>query len=359
MSENNARIRITDIAQRARVSSGTVDRVIHNRGEVSAKTRERVLAIIRELNYEPDILASTLASKKTYLFASLIPEAAGNNDFWSGPENGLDKGLEQIKHFGVTHRKYTFDYFDRKSFKKAATQLLEAKPDGIIVAPVFADLAEAFISRCSESQIPAVFINANIFNLPKLSFVGQDSFRSGMVAARLLDYGLPAKSKLFIINIMNERGTNTHLLSREEGFRKYFSDMAKNHKELKSIDILGNNLQKVYETLGEHIVQGKKPCQPGGIFVTNSRVFLVAEFLKNMHIKTFSLVGYDLLDANIIHLQEGIIDFLIGQKPFEQGYKSFMTLFDHVVMKKSIPTYQYLPIDIITRENIDYYIGQH
>ena len=359
MSENNARIRITDIAKRARVSSGTVDRVIHNRGEVSAQTRERVLAIIRELNYEPDILASTLASKKTFLFASIIPKAAGNNDFWSVPENGMDKGLEQVKHFGVTHQKFTFDYFDRESFKKAATKLLKAKPDGIIVAPVFADLAEAFISQCSDSQIPAIFVNANIFNLPKLSFVGQDSFRSGMVAARLLDYGLPANSKLFVINIMNERGTNTHLLSREEGFRKYFSDMAESRKQIKTINIMGNNLQKVYETLGEHIVQGKKPFRFGGIFVTNSRVFLVAEFLKNMHIKSFRLVGYDLLDTNILHLQEGIIDFLISQKPFEQGYKSFMTLFDHVVMKRSIPTYQYLPIDIITRENIDYYMGQH
>ena len=359
MPENNARIRITDIARRAQVSSGTVDRVIHKRGEVSAKTRERVLAIISELNYEPDILASTLASKKTYLFSSLIPAATDISDFWSVPKNGIDKGLEQVKHFGVTHQVFTFDYFDRESFKKASKKLLEAKPDGIIVAPVFADLAEAFSSQCTDRQIPTVFINANIFNLPKLSFIGQDSFRSGMVAAKLLDFGLANNSNLFVINIMNEKGTNTHILSREEGFRAYFSEIAENRKQLKTINILGNDLQKIYETLGELTIQDNTLKQPGGIFVTNSRVFLVAEFLKNMHIKSFRLVGYDLLDTNIQHLQEGIIDFLISQKPFEQGYKSFMTLFDHVVMKRDIPKYQYLPIDIITRENIDYYMGQH
>lgn len=359
MSENDSRVRITDIAQRAQVSVGTVDRVIHNRGEVSVKTRDRVLAIIRELNYEPDILARTLASKKTYRFASLIPEVSSDSEFWAIPAGGLDKALEQVKHFGVVHEKFTFGYFDRNAFRKSADEVLRSKPDGIIISPVFADLAEAFVSQCKEHNIPVVFINANIFNLPKLSFVGQDSFRSGMVAASLINYGLKRNSPVYIVNIISEKGTNMHILSREEGFKRYFSDMPKSNKLLKTINIQGNDLQRIYEVLGENISNDATNTKSGSIFVTNSRVFLVAEFLKHMHIKKFRLVGYDLLDVNIAHLQEGTIDFLISQKPFEQGYKSFMSLFDHLVMNKNIPTYQYLPIDIITRENIDYYVNHH
>jgi len=357
MSGDLSRIRILDIARRADVSTGTVDRVIHNRGGVSSKTREKVLSIIEEMNYQPDIFARTLASRKTYRIASLIPEASSDSEFWAWPLAGLKKAHDQVRHYGLSHDVFSFNYFNRQSFKIAAEKLLQSKPDGVIMAPVFADLAEDFVSRCEQTNTAVVFINTNIFNLTKLSFIGQDSFRSGMVAAKLLDFGLKRNQSIYIVNIISEKGTNMHLISREEGFKSFFKDKAKKKRKIVSVNIQGNDLQKVYETLSGNLVGRSKHKKAGGIFVTNSRVFLVADFLKNMHITGFRLVGFDLLDVNIGHLQEGTIDFLISQKPFEQGHRSYMTLFDHLVMKINIPTYQYLPIDIITRENIDYYSG--
>ena len=46
-------VTINDVAKAAGVSKGTVDRVIHNRGEVSPKSREAVLKVIEELGYKP------------------------------------------------------------------------------------------------------------------------------------------------------------------------------------------------------------------------------------------------------------------------------------------------------------------
>ena len=56
------------------VSKGTVDRVLHNRGEVSEKSRARVLEVIQELGYRPNIYASLLASKKNHKIVCIIPE---------------------------------------------------------------------------------------------------------------------------------------------------------------------------------------------------------------------------------------------------------------------------------------------
>ena len=56
-----AKVRIKDIAEIANVSIGTVDRVIHKRGEVSLATRERIQKLLTEYNYTPDIIASSLA----------------------------------------------------------------------------------------------------------------------------------------------------------------------------------------------------------------------------------------------------------------------------------------------------------
>ena len=58
------RITIKDIAQLAGVSKGTVDRVIHNRGEVSEASRQKVLEVAQRIGYKPNIYASLLASQK-------------------------------------------------------------------------------------------------------------------------------------------------------------------------------------------------------------------------------------------------------------------------------------------------------
>ena len=47
-------VTINDVAKAAGVSKGTVDRVIHNRGEVSEKSRKKVLKVIEELGYKPN-----------------------------------------------------------------------------------------------------------------------------------------------------------------------------------------------------------------------------------------------------------------------------------------------------------------
>ena len=59
-------VRIKDIAEKAGVSIGTVDRVLHDRGEVAAKTKEKVLSIAREMQYQPNIVAQALTAKKQY-----------------------------------------------------------------------------------------------------------------------------------------------------------------------------------------------------------------------------------------------------------------------------------------------------
>ena len=51
------RATIKMIAERAGVSIGTVDRVLHDRPYVKAEVRERVLAVMAELDYRPNRMA--------------------------------------------------------------------------------------------------------------------------------------------------------------------------------------------------------------------------------------------------------------------------------------------------------------
>ena len=50
------KIRIKDIAERAGVSVGTVDRVLHDRPNVSKPARDKVEKALKEMNYQPDLI---------------------------------------------------------------------------------------------------------------------------------------------------------------------------------------------------------------------------------------------------------------------------------------------------------------
>jgi len=114
-----SKIRIKDIARIANVSIGTVDRVLHNRGEVSEETRIRIEKVIDENDYQPDILASNLASKRQFRFAVVMPDTVNGHVFWDLPKKGIEDTLEEVGHFKISIDYYRFSQTDKSDFSKA------------------------------------------------------------------------------------------------------------------------------------------------------------------------------------------------------------------------------------------------
>lgn len=336
----------------AGVSIGTVDRVIHNRGQVSPETRDRVLTIIKKADFHPDVLASALASKKKVRFLVLTPEFNDDSSFWKAPLNGMKKAIAEISHFGVEVTFLHFDQFEPKSFQNQARKVIRLKPDGVLLAPVQYQQSVELVKSCIENNIPCVFINSNIEELNYLSYIGQDAIQSGYLAAKLMSLGFPVDSEILVVNISRQIVNHRHILKRNTGFENYYHD----HPELKvhintinientDQDFINRSLDKVFSRNGNiH-----------GIFVPTSRVFKVAAYL-NARKKSVRLIGYDLIEENIPFLENETIDFLISQKPIDQGYYGIMALVNHLVLKKENRKNLFLPIDIITKENLNYYL---
>ena len=91
------RTTIKMIAERAGVSIGTVDRVLHDRPYVKAEVRERVLQVLEELDYHPNRMASALATSGTPSGAGTagVGEGlcAGRNGSGCDPLSGRISGL--------------------------------------------------------------------------------------------------------------------------------------------------------------------------------------------------------------------------------------------------------------------------
>jgi LacI family transcriptional regulator len=349
----NNRTRIKDIALKANVSIGTVDRVIHNRGEVSNATRATILQIINEMEYQPNMLASTLASKKTYSFSLLIPEPVSPEAYWAKPLVGVRKAFHEIQQYGVDINIHLFKQSDPLSFTTEASSILLHNPEGVILAPFFSRESKEFIAELKEREIPYIFIDSNIKDSQKLSFIGQDSFQSGTLAAHLLDYSMPENGSILILHFAKERDNMNHLLQREKGFYAYFNNKnSEKNRELLTLEIADpTNYDSILKV--KEVLTAEKGIQ--GVFVTNSQVYSLARIIEELKLKNIRVIGHDLITENISFLKKGIVDFLICQRPEEQGYNAIIALFEYLVLKKDVKNENFTSIDIITKENLEYY----
>lgn len=343
-------IGVKEIAQRAKVSIATVDRVIHNRPGVSPKTKGRIEAIIKELNYQPNILASRLASGKIFNIAVLIPKGSEETDFWDAPLRGIRRAESEIKQYGIRISIFLFDLNDRESFSRQGSLIHEKKVDGILLSPSFIEESLEFVRICRARNIPFVLIDSNLNENNSLSYIGPPLFQSGYLAAKLSTFGLRKKKKVLIVKIAKEI-SNYNYTQIEQGFIKYRSDHGIIN-EIVKLDIDQTDYLSVAKELSRAL---KANPEVGVIFVTNSRVFSVARYLEEYKIKNIQLIGYDFLMQNVAYLEKGIIDFLICHKPEDQGYKGIMSLYHHLALSLPVEKVYFMPIDIITKENLEFY----
>lgn len=350
MEKDNTYFGVKEIARRANVSIATVDRVIHNRPGVSEKTKQKINGIIKELDYQPNILASRLASRKIISLAVLLPRVSEETDFWEAPLKGIRRAEAEIKKYGVQIQFYLFDLNDKNTFEEQIKAILETEVHGVLLSPSFIEESKQFVKTCHKLKIPYVFFDSNIPDQDNLSYIGPHLFQSGYVGAKLLTYRLKENHKVLVVNISKEI-FNYNNLQIEEGFRAYFNDHNQSCEVIR-IDIKDTDSLSVAKDLTRVLYEHE---DIEAIFVTNSRVFAVASFLEKSNRTDISLIGYDFLKENIRFLNMGTIDFLICHKPEEQGYRGLMSLYQRLVLGAPVEKVHFMPIDIITKENHAFY----
>ncbi len=143
------RVNIADVAREAGVSAQTVSRALNNKGEISAETRERVLATVERLGYRPNTLARGLVTQKTSTLGLVVPDIA--NPFFSE----VARGAEDTAH-RAGFSLLLCNTMENSAREMEALRTLEAqRVDGIILCSSRLSEEEfgAFLSR-----LPAVIL---------------------------------------------------------------------------------------------------------------------------------------------------------------------------------------------------------
>ncbi|WP_299781551.1 substrate-binding domain-containing protein [uncultured Formosa sp.] len=342
---------IKEIAQEANVSEGTVDRVLHNRGGVSKKTEEKVRAIIKEYNFSVNPVASALALKNKFNIAVLIPAHNKSDLFWKSPNLGITKAAEDIKTFGTQVQTLTYNQQKPESYINTFHELLKSNPSAFIIAPSFSEETRNIVAILDDKKIPYLFLNIEIEGFNNLSFVGQDSFTAGYIAAKLMLSKTTESSEFLIIQSRKNITNNNAVFKRIEGFTNYF---VKNEIPCKilTLEIESQDSKTLRKTKINTYLNNHPDIK--GVFVPSSRIHMLVDCMADTYLKTLELIGFDNTPQNIECLKNNSVSFLISQKPFNQGYNAVKLMNDYLV-KNNIPSHKiYLPIDILIKENVIY-----
>ncbi|WP_019420227.1 LacI family DNA-binding transcriptional regulator [Paenibacillus sp. OSY-SE] len=168
---------IYDVARAAGVSIATVSKVVNQTGNISEKTRERVLHIMKELQYQPSVVASALTGKKTSTFGLLISDLA--NPFFAEVARNLE---DQAQAVGYSIVMCSTDNKDDKGLNYIS--LLQRKQiDGLIVACQFSKWS--LLQDSVTANFPVVLFSKDI---PSLSMhtVTVDDYKGGYEAIQHL-----------------------------------------------------------------------------------------------------------------------------------------------------------------------------
>ncbi len=151
---------LKQVAQRAGVSTATVSNVLAGIARVSERTRQRVLAAVRELDYQPDLIAQSLRTRSTRTLGMLIPDIT--NPFFPQLLRGAEDAAWEDKFVVLT-----FNTDEQIERERAAIALMRARRiDGLLVIAGPHPESKVEIIKAAKSGVPTVALDRKLDNAP-------------------------------------------------------------------------------------------------------------------------------------------------------------------------------------------------
>ena len=281
------KIRIKDIAERAGVSVGTVDRVLHNRPNVSKPAREKVEEALKEMNYQPNVYASALAYNKSYVFNMLLPQHE-SEAYWEEIEQGVKKAIDVRRDFHIDVKLLYYERFNNASFIEKYTECLSSNPNGVIIVPAEIEVTREFTDKLHELQIPFIMLDSYMPDLKPLSFFGQDSFCSGYFAAKMLMLIASNQKEIMLFKqIKDGRVTSKQQVNREVGFRHYMHDHF-HYIKITEIYIPNKGTRSEYDSMIKEFFE--KHPDVHHCITLNSKAHIIGEYLLRNNIRDIQIM---------------------------------------------------------------------
>lgn len=295
---------LKDIAQQLGLSISTVSRALRGMPEVNVETREAVLRLSKEVDYEPNMLATSLLKRQSNLIGVVVP----NMDyFFSTAVKGMDEAALEAGYTVVVCQ-------SNESYGREVAnvqRLLQSHVDGFIVSLSSETQNTDHFKRIVKKNIPLVFFDRDCSDIDATKILLDNYEGAFRAVSHLLERGyrriayLGARTNLSISN------------TREQGYRNAITQFGLTVDD--SIIIHGDfDRDYAYQIVKELL--DKAENRPDAFFAVSDRLAIGAfQAIKDLGLKMpkdIGLIGFN--DEPIMSLLTPRVSS-VAQPAFEMG----------------------------------------
>lgn len=339
-------ITIKEIAAKAGVHRSTVDKVLHNRPGVSDTVRERIQKIIDESNYQINPIGKALKMQERRLRIKVLLLEVDARPYL---QSGMEETLKDFGSFQVDTEYCTISYPDVESQAELLRKYIKERADGIILSPINSPEIVRRINECAEEGIPVVTVNTDIKGSQRLCYIGQEAFKAGRAAGRLMGEFLNGRGKVAVFTSDGDDYQSFPFGTRESGFRQLMAE------EYPGVEILPS----IYTRENAQTIQDemRKLCerepQLAGIFITCGGVKAVGGVLEEYRRRHIRLVCYEDYPDILKLMEKGIVTATLDSEIVSQGKRAMEVLMNYLIYdKKPQRKHLYSKINILLKESL-------
>lgn len=334
---------IKDIAAKAAVSIGTVDRALHDKPGVNPETRRRVLDTASALGYRPNLAARHLKSRTSIRVSVHLPREIAL--FWDSLRDGI---REAAAPFEPTLQ---VEFRSNPRLGEGEAELFEQAlaggANGLIVAPGDPVTLEPWIRRAARREIPVICVVTDAPCTERLASVSADPFTVGSVAGELLARFLPGGGDVAFFT--GWLGTEDHA-EKLRGFHASVGAVGRGVRVAAVVEAHEDEragYRRALAVLDAH-------ADLRGIYVStvNSLPVLRAVERKGRSGR-ISVVTTDLFPALVPHIREGRVAATIYQRPLSQGRLALRALYQYLLDGTRPPARIKVLPHVVMRSNLD------
>ncbi len=341
-------VTIKMIADRAGVSTGTVNRALNGKDRIKEQTRQKILKIADEMGYQANTAAKALGTKRKpiRIGAIIFPQNFyGHEDIFSLIYAGLQQAAEKYTAYGMQTTIMQMKSYTAEEQLQAIDTLKQQGISALIISVVDDQAVVRQLHALQEEGMLVIAVNVDLQNTERFCFIGQNLCQSGRTAAHLL---YQMNHTLMEAAILGGIPQARSAEDRMYGFKQYFQE-----------NLPGVPVYQKHQEI----------CYPEDIYLQAGKLLDEHAELNCFCVTTFSprglvralrernrqayIVGFDDTRENIQLLKNGEINFLIAQQPERQGTMSMDILFDYFFNKiRPERNNIYTKIEILSRENL-------
>lgn len=172
-------VNIKKLAQLLNLSIATVSKALRDSHDISRETKDKVMSLAKELNYQPNAHASSLRKHNSNTIAVIIPEI--DNNFFTLAINGIESVAHEKGYHVIIYLSHE-DFAREVSFTR---HLHSGRADGVLISVASTTTDYAHLHELQNKGLPIVFFDRVCENFKTVK-VTTDDYQSSYLATRHL-----------------------------------------------------------------------------------------------------------------------------------------------------------------------------